>query len=117
MRNDRDYGTIEVSVRREYFVRKLNNVEGDVKALVEKYKVFRDGGLKLEDAGGDKIRIVQETLRTIMDNFKGEMDSENYETTKNKFEKFQVSSRTETRQFYITTRPCPVLREALAARR
>lgn len=117
-------------------MRKLNNVEGDVKALVEKYKVFRDGGLKLEDAGGDKIRIVQETLRTIMDNFKGEMDSENYETMKNKFEKFQVrllhffsfitlefnfisqvSSRTETRQFYITTRPCPVLREALAARR
>ncbi|KAH8709502.1 hypothetical protein HC256_009422 [Beauveria bassiana] len=36
-----------------------------------------------------------------MDNFKGEMDSENYETTKNKFEKFQkmkesASSRLDT---------------------
>lgn len=74
-----------VPVKKDYLIRKLHTITGDVKSLTEGYKVLQDGNIKLDDPGAEKLLVEKAKWDNLIDDFSNALSTQIYEDVKKKF--------------------------------
>ncbi|KAJ5348578.1 uncharacterized protein N7506_001831 [Penicillium brevicompactum] len=78
-------GDAGVSVNKDYLIKQVQNISGNLDSLYEAYKVSKDGTIDLLDPGAAKLQITEEHLNALLSEYENALPPDTLSKLKAKF--------------------------------